>query len=196
MRRSLSVLSLSVLCLAHVAHAASPLWSCSPLNINGDTTLLIVWGARGYQVAQSFTPSRDGVPTSIAIALTQTPYDRNTTASWLQASLFTDDGLGHPGTLLAASAPLHVTGIGYYSVTRATFPFSTAPLLLGGTSYVVVLSAPPSERQVAVRGSAVDETYHDCLGGHESSSVDGGLTWVDYVTGGYSIDAALNVNAP
>ena len=47
-----------------------------------------------------------------------------------------------------------------------------------------------------MRGSTVDETYHDCLGGNESYSVDGGLTWVDFVSGGFSIDAALNVNAP
>ncbi len=134
------------------------------------------WADVGWITAQSFTASKSGTLTHIVTGMTGNFLEDFT----VTATLYTDDGYGHPGTLLATSAPTTVVDPPDYPQWRrvdVTFPTDPASLTAGGR-YVIKWTGNLGA------GSAGYVVVHEgapgCSGGHLLQSVDNEQTWYDY----------------
>ncbi len=86
------------------------------------------------RACQSFVADASGTPAAAVAWFTVWNYQ--TTHPTIVAELFTDDGNGFPGTLLATSQPTSLT-VTPFSATPGRFVFIAAPPVTAGVSYVL-----------------------------------------------------------
>ncbi len=132
------------------------------------------------RVCESFVADISGQVGVATCGLSMYGYP-NTTTPTVVAEIYTDDGMGYPGTFLGSSEPVTVTvsgpGIG---PTSARLPFVNGPTLLAGSSYVVVFRP--------VEGLCLFAT-----GGDETACPDGkGGRWAPLYYSGWG-DLGLDV---
>jgi hypothetical protein len=131
------------------------------------------YGDVGWSVAQSFTPRLSGRLTSIITGMTGNNYE----AFVVTARLYTDDGSGHPGTLLATSDSMIIAAPPPYPEwTNVEMTFPDPAVVTAGTSYVVKWTSGLGE---GVGYVIVHQGRDGCPGGHLSQSVDFEQTWND-----------------
>lgn len=128
------------------------------LNRCGGATIsrgLGVYGDSTWEVCQSFVADVSGSANLAAVGLSK---NDSTAAATLNISLYTDDGAGHPGSLLGTSSNISVSGLPTYpAFARAVFStWSNPPALTAGVSYVWVLRAIPGTGSAFVDGSTLN----------------------------------------
>ena len=149
----------------------TPLNKCGGSISNG----YAAYGANGWFTAQSFIPTATGQIAQMVVGLSKNGGNGSTS---IYAELHDDDGLGHPGALLATSNVSNVTGLpSYPSAKRVSITFSGGPVINAGQSYVMVFTSTPTSGASFVDGTTSDAP---CTDGHWSQDISDGNGYVDY----------------
>ncbi len=131
------------------AFGMAPLQRCGGTIGNG----LAAYGDGPWTACQSFVADGSGVNTISVQGLSANGF----TSITLVANIYTDNGLGFPGTLLASSTPTTVSGLpNYPAVKRASVAFPSGASLTAGSSYVIEWTGVVGSGACFVLGSAND----------------------------------------
>lgn len=155
----------------------APLQKCGGSIGNG----LAAYGDGPWSCCQSFVADGSGVNTISVQGLSANGF----TSVTLVANIYTDNGLGFPGTLLASSTPTTVSGLpNYPAVKRASVSFPSGASLSAGSSYVIEWTAVPGSGACFVLGSASDV----CADGSAGQNLGDGNGYFTYVGASGTVD--------